>query len=140
MQSFRNKVDQRRQIFLNLAGSIESQLRDAYAKRHEEEQETQTSVAEKLGVNRSAVNHRLSGRTNMRIKTIADMVWALGHCVEVNIYDPADRPEQNSALAPTPSITADDMQEPTTASTTEGNHIIVPIPVDLDDGSNTATN
>ena len=82
----------RRQVFLALASQIESKLRDAYAKRHAAGLDTQTSIAEKLGVDRSAVNRRLIGRTNMRTETIADMVWALGQCIDVDIFDPYERP------------------------------------------------
>ena len=48
---------------------------------------------------RWARDRRLNGRTNMTIETIADMVWAGGGCIEVEIYDPAKRPDKNHALA-----------------------------------------
>lgn len=88
MRSFKRQPDNRRSIYLQLAGSIEGQLRQAYAKGHDEQGVTQASLADKLGVDRSVVHRRLSGRTNMTIETIADMVWALGHCINVNIFDP----------------------------------------------------
>lgn len=88
MRSFRHKSDDKRSTYLGLAGSIESQLRQAYAKRHEQGRETQASLAEKLGVNRSAVNRRLLGHTNMTIETLANMVWALGYGVKIEIFDP----------------------------------------------------
>lgn len=88
MRSFRRKADARRQIFLSLSGSIEGQLREAYERRYEAGEVSQSEIAKKLGVNRSAVNHRLNGHTNMTTKTMADMVWALGHAITVSIYDP----------------------------------------------------
>ena len=88
MRSFKHKHNNRRQVYLALVGQIESQLREAYAKRHEQAGETQSSLADKLGVNRSAVHKRLTGQTNMTIKTIADMVWALGYCIKVDIFAP----------------------------------------------------
>lgn len=75
-------------MFLNLASQVESQLRDAYARKYETGEITQSSLAEKLGVNRSVVHRRLMGHANMRIDTIADMVWALGQEIEVRIYEP----------------------------------------------------
>jgi hypothetical protein len=85
----------RRAKFLSLAGQIESQLRDAYARKYCKGEVTQTSIANKLGINRSAVHHRLMGRTNMTIETIADMVWALDHDITVRIYDPTTQSDVN---------------------------------------------
>lgn len=75
-------------MFLKLAGMIESQLRDAYARRHDAGKLNQSSIARELDINRSAVHNRLNGRVNMTIETIADMVWALGHDIDVKIIDP----------------------------------------------------
>jgi hypothetical protein len=90
LPSSRRKPDPRRQIFLKLSSQIEGQLRDAYAKKYDAGVLNQSSLADKLGVNRSAVHHRLLGRTNMTIETIADMVWGLDHDIEVKIFDPAE--------------------------------------------------
>ena len=65
MSFSRPAVSNRRQVFLALASSIESQLRDAYAKRHAAGLDNQTTLAEKVGVHRSAINKRLLGKTNM---------------------------------------------------------------------------
>src|SRR5580658_491798 len=98
MRSFRQKPSNRRAIYLHLAGSIESQLREAYAKRHDCGLDTQASIAERLGIDRSAVKRRLTGRTNMTIETLADMAWALGHCVAVTIFDPDESPTNESQV------------------------------------------
>lgn len=89
MQSFQSNLSGRRKTFLRLAGDIESQLRDAYDRRYRAGEDTQASIADKLGINRSAVHHRLTGRTNMRTETIADMVWALGCKISILITDAA---------------------------------------------------
>lgn len=88
MSFFRTRIDSRRKVYLSLTGQVESQLRDAYAKKHETDGVTQTGLAQKLGVNRSAINHRLRGRVNMTLETLADMVWALGLAIQIVIYDP----------------------------------------------------
>ena len=91
MRSFQiNKVSARRATFLNLASQIGNQLREAYNRRHGADQETQSSVARKLGIGRSAVNRRLTGQINMTVETLADMVWALGYAIKVLIYDPKE--------------------------------------------------
>ena len=102
MRSFRHQTENRRAIYLQLAGSIESQLRQAYAKRHDLDRITQTQIADQLGVNRSAVNRRLTGGSNMTTETIADMVWALGHCIKVEIFDPSETPTNGTTIVPVP--------------------------------------
>lgn len=88
MPSTRPRPSDRRRLYLKLSHQIESQLRDAYAKLHDTEMLNQASYAKKLGVSRSVINRRLSGRTNMTIETIADMAWGLGQDVDVQIFDP----------------------------------------------------
>ena len=87
MRSFQSNPNVRRQIYLRLVGEIESQLRDAYDRLFQAKEATQSSLAEKLDVNRSAIHRRLMGRTNMTIETLADMVWVLGCAISVRIYD-----------------------------------------------------
>jgi len=77
-------------MFLKLSGQIEGQLRDAYDKKFRAGLLNQTSLASKLNVNRSAIHHRLSGRSNMTTETIADMIWGLGNDFELKIFDPTE--------------------------------------------------
>ncbi|WP_139257118.1 helix-turn-helix domain-containing protein [Methylobacterium sp. yr668] len=100
MSFFRDRNDRRKEIFLSLVGSIETQLRDAFAKKNADGLINQSQLADKLGVDRSAVNRRLTGQTNMRISTLADMIWALDQCIDVKIYDPAENRLINHPLGP----------------------------------------
>ncbi|WP_136623896.1 helix-turn-helix domain-containing protein [Bradyrhizobium neotropicale] len=88
---------------MKLSGMIEGQLRDAYAKKHEAGELNQSSLANKLGVNRSAVHHRLTGRTNMTVETIADMVWGLDHDIELKIFDPSESKRNHRVAGQTSS-------------------------------------
>ena len=90
MSRSRSSLSPRRKTFLALAGSIESQLREAYAKKFVSEKLSQTALAEKLGVGRSVVSRRLSGAQNMTVESIADLVWALDHCIKVVVFDPKE--------------------------------------------------
>lgn len=106
MPSFRTQISKRRQIFLLLASQVERQLRDAYDRRFQEGKETQSSLADKLGVNRSVVHRRLTGSVNMTVETIADMAWALGCGVSLNIFDLEDNQcsDSNYKIAVTDNI------------------------------------
>lgn len=106
MPSFRQLKDDRRRMFLALVGSVEGQLREAYAKRQERGLDTQASLAAKLGVDRSVIHRRLNGAENMTLRTVADLVWALDHCVSVEIFDPADKPDRNDVVRSAPRVRA----------------------------------
>ena len=98
MRSFRiNRVSPRRATFLNLVSQVGSQLRDAYSHRYEQRAENQASIAKKLDVDRSAINRRLSGHTNMTLQSLADMVWSLGYAIKVIIFDPTTQSGRNWA-------------------------------------------
>jgi hypothetical protein len=90
-----------------LSAQIEGQLRAAYDQKFKAKECTQASLAKKLGVNRSAVHHRLMGHTNMTVETIADMVWALDHAIRIEIFDPLNDHSSNhfmcgNSLVPQP--------------------------------------
>lgn len=88
--SLARKVNNRRGMFLGLTSSVASQLREAFADRRQNHKETQEDIAALLGVNRSVVNRRLRAGSNLTLETIADMAWALGRGVKIDIYDPAE--------------------------------------------------
>jgi hypothetical protein len=112
-------------MFLKISGMIEGQLRDAYDKKFRDGQINQSSLAAKLGVNRSAIHHRLSGRTNMTIETIADMVWGLGQDIEVRIFDPAVTKKNDHIATNTPSAVSASVIPPTGVNKPAANAIPV---------------
>lgn len=79
---------------------MESQLRQAFARKHDDGGLTQKALADKLDIDKSVVNRRLTGRSNMTLETLADMTWGLGHCVEVKIYDPLDLDSNGFRIVP----------------------------------------
>jgi hypothetical protein len=106
--SSRTRANGRRSLFLRLSAHIERQLREAYDRKFRAKEATQSSLAEKLGINRSAIHRRLTGRTNMRLDTLADMVWALDHEIDVCIYDPRKQAESGLSVSSVPSAGSDD--------------------------------
>jgi transcriptional regulator with XRE-family HTH domain len=95
VRSFLKASNPRREMYLALAGSIESQLRDAFARQSKGGNVSQSSLAKKLGINRSAVHKRLTGQTNMTIETIADMLWALDKDFNFSVFD-KNMPNKNN--------------------------------------------
>jgi len=99
LPSSRRQPDARRKTLLKLSGQIEGQLRDIYARKHEAGEINQTVLAAKLGVDRSAINRRLSGRSNMTIETIADLIWGLDSDFDLKIFERVGS-VKNSGLTP----------------------------------------
>jgi hypothetical protein len=104
LPSSRRQENRRRQMFLKLSSQIEGQLREAYAKKYAAGTLNQSTLADKLGVDRSAVNRRLTGRVNMTEETIADMVWGLEHDIEVKIFDPAESKKNHRIINDIPPV------------------------------------
>jgi transcriptional regulator with XRE-family HTH domain len=50
----------------------------------------QQQIAEKLGVDRSIVNRRLTGGTNLTLRSIADLAWALDEDIVFEIRPRSD--------------------------------------------------
>lgn len=88
MKSLRKTRDNRRDMFLGLAASVSAQLKDNYGELFSEGHISQSVIAERLGINRSAINRRLAGASNMRLETLSDLCWALGRSVRIEIFDP----------------------------------------------------
>lgn len=97
-----------------LVSRVESQLRDLFTARCDAGDFSQAKLAEKLGVNRSVVNRRLTGRSNMTLETLADMVWGVGGCIDVEIFDPAEKHHLNHPLAQDIKVTWEASAEPAT--------------------------
>lgn len=131
MKSFRTKVNGRRAVYLALSGQIEGQLREAYGRKYSKGLITQSGLANKLGVNRSAINRRLVGKTNMTIETIADMVWGLDQAIKVTIYDPATERGDNKQALLDPTLLSNSNTAtvaPTTVAPTANTNSVVALP------------
>ena len=89
LTSGKRKPSARRSAFLGLVGSVESQLRDAYALQYEAGVLDLQKLADRLGLTRHAVSDRLLGRTVMDLTAVADMAWALGCRIEVRVFPDA---------------------------------------------------
>lgn len=55
----------------------------------------QNEIATKLGLDRSIVNRRILGQSNLTLRTIADFAWALEHDIEFDLVPRKIGPEVN---------------------------------------------
>lgn len=83
--SYRIKISQKRKIFARLLGEIHDQLYQAFTKRAEEDGLTKTGLAKKLGVHKSLITRKFNGTSNLSIRTLAEMAWAMEHHPEFKL-------------------------------------------------------
>jgi hypothetical protein len=102
---FRAKPDPRRQFYLALIAQVETALRAAYGKRYEQGRTNQSKLSKLLKVARSTIHKKLTGRTNLTLKSIADLAWALDHKVSFTLADP-ELDRRNVATLPSNTQTA----------------------------------
>lgn len=77
--SYQIKIHPKRKIFARLLGEIHDQLYQAFNKRAEEDGLTKTALADKLGVHKSLITRKFNGTSNLSIRTLSEMAWALKH-------------------------------------------------------------
>lgn len=95
-----------------LAGArlISDALREmhrAFGHERAERRLTQTQIAERLGVNKSAVNRWLNGRENLTLRSLAELAWAMDHEVVIRF----ERHPSNEGAQP---VCAPEAAEPET--------------------------
>ena len=85
MNSFKISIDPRRKAFTRLISAIHRELAAALEREGRTLNLTQSDMANTLGVNKSAISRRLSGTSNLTLKSISDLAWALGHDVDFRL-------------------------------------------------------
>jgi transcriptional regulator with XRE-family HTH domain len=77
MTSFHFDIGSRARQADRLIGRVRSELLKALSERKAETGLSQQALAQKLGVHRSLINRQLTGETNLTLRSIADLAWAL---------------------------------------------------------------
>jgi plasmid maintenance system antidote protein VapI len=73
--SYRMRIDPRASNSGRFVYRVQGELQKALEQSGLKQQE----VADRLGVDRSTVNRRLTGRANLTLRSIADLAWAMEH-------------------------------------------------------------
>jgi transcriptional regulator with XRE-family HTH domain len=60
-------------------GAVRKSLLAAAVSEKKNSKVTQQTIAKKLGVNRSVINRMLKGETNLTLRSLAEIAWALGY-------------------------------------------------------------
>ncbi|WP_156386662.1 helix-turn-helix transcriptional regulator [Aureimonas sp. Leaf454] len=87
MMSFQIEVDPREAASSELISDVGYQLQDALIEVKSRHQITQQKIAESLGVDRSRVNRCFSGYSNLTLKSLAELAWAMEKVARIKICD-----------------------------------------------------
>nr|WP_246700220.1 helix-turn-helix transcriptional regulator [Rhodopseudomonas sp. WA056] len=59
---------------------------------------TQQALAKRLGVNRSVINRQLSGESNLTLRSLADLAWAMDMELSFELRQPERHAGQNEPV------------------------------------------
>lgn len=100
MTSFRLEVDPKERATGRFFARVIDELQRAVAAEKRERKLTQQKIAEILGVNRSVVNRRISGKDNLTVKSLAETAWALGYEPRFELVESKPSAGSNIMFAP----------------------------------------
>src|SRR5215207_7949803 len=108
--SYQLKVSPKNRTAARFITKVVKELQGAFAEEKKRHGITQQSVARALDVDRSAVNRALMGR-NLTLRTVGELIWALGRDYEFRIVAKQVNSHQNfpvirPALTPQTSTSA----------------------------------
>ncbi|GAB1717133.1 MAG: hypothetical protein NTAFB05_21750 [Nitrobacter sp.] len=81
-----------------LIGRVRHELIRALSEKRAKERVTQQALAEKLGVHRSLINRQLSGETNLTLRSLADLAWAMDMELVFELREPVRGSGQNEQI------------------------------------------
>lgn len=96
--SFRMHISPRSRRAARFIASVHSGLQQAYSLSAKKGL-TQQQMATALEVDRSTINKRLQGLSNLTLRSISDMAWAMGHSVRID-FEPNGEVQGNFWRSP----------------------------------------
>ena len=77
--SYKFKISPKRKLYAALIGDVHQELYDAFARRAKKDGLTKSALAEKLEINKSLVTRKLNRTSNLSIRSLAELAWALDY-------------------------------------------------------------
>lgn len=97
--SYQMRTDSRSRKTGRFVSKVQKELQKAIVQSGLRQQQ----VAEKLGVDRSLINRRLTGASNLTMRSIADFAWALDHDIRFELV-PLKNARGNEANLPPETV------------------------------------
>jgi plasmid maintenance system antidote protein VapI len=79
-------------------GRVRGELLRALTLRKSEGELPQQVLAEKLGIQRSLINQQLAGETNLTLRSLADLAWAMDMEITFELKKPMAKAGQNQPM------------------------------------------
>lgn len=98
--SFHIKIDSKQKVAAKLIGKVHSELNRAIQIVKQDSNVSQQALADKLEINKATLSRRLGGRTNLTLKSLANLIWAIDGDFEFKINMPSDYSVSNSSRHP----------------------------------------
>lgn len=104
--SYELKIDPKKRVAGRFIGSVRKALIIAALDEKSRRGLTQQKVADCLGVNRSVINRMLRGETNLTLRSVAELAWAMGWEPRFSLHRIEKAERGNEAMEVPPHVIA----------------------------------
>lgn len=98
MTSFQFDIGGRARNAGRFIGRVRDELLKALSDRKKDDKLTQQDLATKLEVHRSLINRQLSGESNLTLRSLADLAWAMDMEISFELKKPVAEAGQNQPV------------------------------------------
>lgn len=98
MTSFQFDIGGRARNAGRFIGRVRDELLKALSERKKDGKLTQQELATKLDVHRSLINRQLSGESNLTLRSLADLAWAMDMEITFELKKPVVEAGQNQPV------------------------------------------
>ena len=106
MTSFHFDIGGRARHAGRFIGRVRGELLRALSKRKSEGRLPQQALAEKLGIERSLINRQLAGESNLTLRSLADLAWAMDMEISFELKEAEGKAGQNQPVQNQPTTTS----------------------------------
>lgn len=117
MTSFHFDIGARARNAGRFIGRVRGELLRALSERKSEGGLSQEALARKLDTERSLINRQLSGESNLTLRSLADLAWAMDLEISFELKKPAADAGQNQPIQ-RQALQAQTLQDQATATST----------------------
>ncbi len=98
MTSFHFDIGERARHAGRFIGRVRGELLRALAEKKAKAGLPQQVLAEKIGVERSLINRQLAGESNLTLRSLADLAWAMDMEISFELKKPVAKAGQNRPM------------------------------------------
>jgi hypothetical protein len=101
MTSYKVDIGEKARAGSRFLADVRDEIQRAFFTQKRRQQGlTQQAIAKKLGVNRSLVNRQVMGLENLTVRSIGELLWAIGWEPMFKAQDPMEDFGRNAQLTP----------------------------------------